>query len=124
MQTTVYLNTTRDAGFGFANPFTPPAVKRAIDFDLPLDYDQPHVFDRALEQVFEQLNIGGDLVPATDWTLRYRNARNRSLSVGDVVVLGEMAYAVADMGFERITTDDLTSALARTGERDEYVHPA
>lgn len=40
-----------------------------------------------LETVFEQLNVGGDLVSAEPWTLRYRLARDRSLSVGDVVVV-------------------------------------
>lgn len=41
----------------------------------------------ALEAIYTQLNVGGDLVAATAYTEAYRAAGNRSLSVGDVIVL-------------------------------------
>ena len=111
----VFLNEGKDHFFGFKSEFgTPDELKLAATFDLPdelvakLSNGKPIA---ALEHVFEQLNVGGDLVPATDWTEEYRANRNRSLSVGDVVQIGEAAYTVARFGWDRITTDDFRAAL-------------
>jgi hypothetical protein len=43
--------------------------------------------DPILNHVYEQLNVGGDVFPAEPYTVEYRMAGNRSLSVGDLVVL-------------------------------------
>ncbi len=51
---------------------------------------------QALELVFRELNID---TPTAEWALRYRLNRNRSLSVGDVVIVGELAYAVESCGW-------------------------
>ncbi len=64
-----------------------------------------------LNAVYEQLNVGGDVVAATEWTKAYRSAGHRSLSVGDVVVVGEVAFAVASIGFDAISTADLVAAI-------------
>jgi hypothetical protein len=45
-----------------------------------------------LDEVFTQFNID---VPETPWAQFYRAGRNRSLSGGDVIVIGESAWAVA-----------------------------
>jgi hypothetical protein len=84
----------------------PQALRLAARFEL--DGDEPMAM---LNEVFEQLNIGGDLAPATEWTEAYRAAGNRSLSVGDVVVLGETAWTVARFGWEIISTDDLLASV-------------
>jgi hypothetical protein len=110
MKTQVFLNTSRDSYRGFG---TDAQLHKAAEFELApeimaLRDGQPI---RALEHVFEQLNVGGDIVPATDWTRDYRAAGYRSLSVGDVVVLGETAHAVGRFGWERVTTDQLVDAI-------------
>ena len=55
-----------------------------------------------LEMAFEEFNVGtGDLAQ------RYRDRRLRSLSVGDVVVVGETAWACASAGWTPVTGDAL-----------------
>ncbi|RAV17491.1 hypothetical protein DQP57_00245 [Mycobacterium colombiense] len=53
-----------------------------------------------LKIVFSQLNKDD---PGTTWAQEYRRNGNRSLSVGDVVVIGETAYACEPMGWKRVT---------------------
>ncbi|MEB3023414.1 MULTISPECIES: hypothetical protein [Mycolicibacter] len=55
---------------------------------------------RALELVFDELNVDD---PTTEWALRYRLDRNRSISVGDVVIVGDKAYAVERMGWQPVS---------------------
>ncbi len=73
----------------------------------------------ALETIFDELNEE----PSTQWAQDYRAAGNRSLSVGDVVVLGEAAWVVAPVGYERISSDDLATAMVPVA-REERVSPA
>ena len=54
----------------------------------------------ALGQAFEQLNIDE---PTSDWAKAYRQAGLRSLSVGDVVVVGELAYACESVGWKSVS---------------------
>jgi len=118
----VYLNVSRDSFFGFYNDFGKPVLVPAITFELDdelasdLQCGAPYA---ALERVFEQLNIGGhDGGPeGKPWTVEYRQNGYRSLSVGDVVVIGELAYAVESSGWRYIPTDDLTAALQRGVEQ-------
>lgn len=116
MKVRVYLNDPEDRYARFSE-FDPASarLRLAVTFDMDDDDPPSHgtgdkVF-HLLNEVFQQLNVGGDLVPATDWTAEYRVNRNRSLSVGDVVVLGETAWAVDHMGFSTISTDALKGAL-------------
>lgn len=46
---------------------------------------------RLLAIIFHQLNIDE---PTAQWAIEYRRRGNRSLSVGDVVVVGEKAWGV------------------------------
>lgn len=110
----VFLNEGEDNFFGFVNDFAnAPALRLAAEFDLVLP--SVRLIDGkpldVLERVFEQLNIGGDLVPAEPWTDAYRAAGNRSLSVGDVVVVGEAAFAVGSYGWDAVPTGDLVAAI-------------
>lgn len=63
-------------------------------FEIPL----PACGDinRLLEIIFHQLNIDE---PQVDWAVAYRANHHRSLSVGDVVVIGEQAWAVDFAGW-------------------------
>lgn len=73
----------------------------------------------ALERIFDELNTDE---PSTGWAQDYRAERNRSLSVGDVVVLGETAWVVAPFGYERVSTADLATASV-PADRAEQVSP-
>lgn len=55
---------------------------------------------RLLDSIYAQLNIDA---PDTDWAKSYRGAGHRSLSVGDVIQVGETAWAVANMGFKPVS---------------------
>lgn len=70
----------------------------AGEFDLD-EFDGEKDHYAALEHVFEQLNVGGDLIPATDWCKEYRAAGNASLSVEDIVVLGDKPWYCASAGW-------------------------
>jgi hypothetical protein len=58
--------------------------------------------DKTLEMIFAQLNVGE---PEQQWAQAVKMAGHRSLSVGDVIQLGEMAYAVANSGFKPVSID-------------------
>jgi len=101
----VYLN----EGDDWFQPFdaNTAQLRLAATFDIDPSGDPK----TDLHDIFEQLNVGGGLVPAEDYTTTYRNAGNRSLSVGDVVILGEIAWTVARYGWDTISTHDLTHAI-------------
>ena len=65
--------------------------------------------------VWEQLNVGGDLIEATEWCDEYRANGNRSLSTGDVVVIGETAFSCDPFGWSIVPTGDLVTAINRAG---------
>lgn len=122
MQVKVYLNEARGSmAFGFDPEGA--QLRLATEFEIGPDAPQANLAAKQelagekpvsfgiLGYVFEQLNIGGDLVPATDWTEAYRADGNRSLSVGDVITVGETAWTVDHLGFSTITTDELKGAL-------------
>lgn len=110
----VHLNTTRDASFGFRNEFSAPALApAAVEVELNTSWLPVRGDDSAvLEYVFEQLNIGGDLVPAAPFTERYRDAGNRSLSVGDVVVVAGQAYSCERSGWAEVDEATFAAAIA------------
>jgi hypothetical protein len=84
-----------------ANRFQPyndgDSLEQALSFEsgLPACGNM----SRLLEIVFEQLNME----PRTDWAIDYRANGHRSLSVGDVVVIGEQAYACDRAGWTAVS---------------------
>ncbi|WP_241011299.1 hypothetical protein [Mycobacterium camsae] len=111
LHTTVYLNESPDRHWGITNHQPLPAeLRQAASFELEIaEHVLAHeLSNAALEVVFEQLNIDE---PDQDWALRYRLAGHRSLSVGDVVVVGETAWLCESVGWNRLTTDELCAAL-------------
>lgn len=105
---TIYLNESADAVLGF-DPAT-ARLRIAARFTVAAPSSAQDAA-ASLEQIYTQLNIGGDVVAATDYTRDYRAAGNRSLSMGDVVVLGETAFTVARFGFDIISSAALATAL-------------
>lgn len=94
----VFLN--ESDGHFFTGYESGAAVRQAAIFELDGTLVGPNkagVPTKALEMIWHELNID---VPTTEWARQYRAERNRSLSVGDVVVLGETAYAVARTGWK------------------------
>ncbi|GGS84816.1 hypothetical protein GCM10010156_49300 [Planobispora rosea] len=69
-------------------------MQRVFSYPIPAEQARdPHA---VLEEAFEAFNVGeGELAAA------YRALGNRSLSVGDIVVIGEVAFACAPIGWER-----------------------
>ena len=55
-----------------------------------------------LEEVFAAFNEPGPRLVGLEVVRRYRAERHRSLSKGDVLFYGEVAYAVAAAGFVRV----------------------
>ena len=108
LRTTIYLNEAPSQSLGFGR-FEPAKLVAAAEFTLTLA-GQPSTENirAALEVVFEQLNID---TPDQPWALKYRLDRRRSLSVGDVVVIGETAWACAPVGWDALTADQLAAAL-------------
>jgi len=92
--TTVFLRSWDDDNFTKAAEFDQPT---GLITDL---MDGKPI--RALEDVFCQLNIDE---PTAPWAIDYRANRNRSLSVNDVVVIGETAWRCAPFGWQRTTLD-------------------
>lgn len=109
MTVTVYLNEATN--FTSFDPVT-AQLRKAATFDMDVSTTPPAdiAMVRVLEKVFEQLNIDE---PECDWAQRYRAERNRSLSVGDVVAIGESAWVVASMGWERISAETLAGGVDR-----------
>lgn len=116
----VYL-TTDEADFlhyRLSGALAPHSVAEAATFALDLATGDPNAerpassqhqeaIMAALETIFDELNEE----PNTTWAQDYRAAGNRSLSVGDVVVLGETAWVVAPVGYARVSTDELATAI-------------
>ena len=111
--TTVYLNDGAARLLGF-NTYALAQLRQAAHFDLQiLDHARAeYVAPGALEIVFEQLNIPH---PQHAWAVDYHRAGHRNLSVGDVVVLGETAWACAEVGWTPISADELRTALPAAG---------
>ncbi|WP_006243424.1 hypothetical protein [Mycolicibacterium tusciae] len=108
---TVFINEAEASFLGF-NRAAPARLRAAATFDLPVPTGtRPHqtAIGAALEHVFAELN----LEPTTDWAIKYRLAGHRSLSVGDVVAVGEAAWAVASVGWNPIPAADLAAAITR-----------
>lgn len=109
MKIKVYLNDPADRFARFME-FDPASARLRLAAEFTLDVQVTPMC--VLGLIYEQLNVGGDMVEATEWTKVYRANGNRSLSVGDVVVLGETAWSVDSLGFSTISTDDLKRAVA------------
>ena len=89
-------------------PFAPYVPRdrllQVLSFECPLPACG-HI-KMLLRIIFDQLNNYGepDGPPGqTLWAMRYRQAGHRSLSVGDVVVIGESAWAVDLVGWLPVT---------------------
>lgn len=100
----VWLNQCED-GWNFWEGYRPGdkmllATEYYADAALLPDLRDGRSPDRILNEAWRELNVD---FPTTLWAKEYRAKRNRSLSVGDVVVVGEAAYAVARLGWQSVS---------------------
>ena len=110
----VYLNEGDGRFFDFNSPFNDnPRLRLAAAFTEQLTTTTANLLD----EIYEQLNVGGDMVQATPWCEAYRAERNRSLSVGDVVMIEHRPYSVDGVGWTPIASDKLTAAIAAFNEQ-------
>lgn len=107
---TIYLNDNTDFHTGF--DITAAKLRRVVAFDVEIPCDADG-FESLRNEVFSQLNID---TPDKPWAQLYRAGRNRSLSVGDVIVVGESSWAVAPIGWTQLSGTDVAAAMARHAE--------
>jgi hypothetical protein len=116
---TVYHNLSGDGFFGYSPQHQLVKVFEyeaelpdGIDWALP----NPHV-TRVLEQAFETFNVG-----ETRLAQEYRARRLRSLSVGDVIVLGGLvAFCCARAGWEQLPPADIEALPVVEGADAERI---
>lgn len=113
MKCKVYLNESRDSFFGFANKFSDPELVLSHEFEMEdrLAYANGQTASPdGLHIIFWQLNVDQ---PTESWSLEWRVKKLRSLSVGDVVVLGESAWACESIGWRKISAQELLDAIVK-----------
>lgn len=113
MHVRIYHNVARDhdghmihfLGYEQGHPLVPV-------FDADIDLSHPD-WANLPEAIFEACNVDVDQIdgPMRSLARAYRERRLRSLSVGDVVVIGDgddrIALKVAQMGFSPVPTAEL-----------------
>lgn len=119
MQVRIYHNEARGSFMADADEVSQLGeLHLAFEFemdDLAEPTDRVEI-NKTLEGIYHQLNID---IPTAEYAVAYREDRNRSLSVGDVVKLGDevaFPFAVERMGFEAIANAALAVGLRR-GEK-------
>ena len=114
MKIKIYLNDGEDHFFGFVNKFAnSPELTMVHSFEIS-ETEQafvnrlpgPQGMIHVLEYVFEHTNLRTETLGKA-----FSDKMLRSVSVGDVVVIGEMAWACESVGWERITTEQLNNAI-------------
>jgi hypothetical protein len=108
----IYLNDGEDHFFGFKNDFANnPELTMVHSFEVDAFLFAGHVKYDAIsnirEWVYTELNVG----VTSELAREYRAKMLRSLSVGDVIVIGETAFACGSYGWDTITTEELNNAI-------------
>ncbi|WP_329431344.1 hypothetical protein OG339_48085 (plasmid) [Streptosporangium sp. NBC_01495] len=70
-------------------------MTKAYSYDIPAE--QARDPEEVLEEAFEICNVGND-----ERAQAYRALGNRSLSVGDVIVIGEVAHVCTATGWDLV----------------------
>jgi hypothetical protein len=96
MNAKIMLNTTR--GSMLWKYHDGDQLDTVLEFEIA--FPECGRIEQALDIIWRELNIDE---PQTLWGQMYRLNRNRSLSMGDVVVLGETAFTPITIGWKRVT---------------------
>lgn len=102
----IFLNNETDRIFTMESPLVRgyrdgDQFRLAASAEAELDLTDSEGVDNLLEALFDQGNFQADGVFKDQFT----SGGHRSLSVGDVVVIGESAYAVLSWGWKRVALD-------------------
>jgi hypothetical protein len=105
----IYTNDGEDHFYGFRNDFAnSPELTMVHKFDLEVPVIDVH---QILDWCFTEFNVGdGEHAKA------YRAKRLRSLSVGDVVVVGESAWACESVNWSPVSAEELSNAIIAEDE--------
>jgi hypothetical protein len=95
----VYLNANERESFMDGFKEADPLVL-AAEYRVGVEMIDSGSANPILNQAFRELNIDD---PTAEWAVEYRARGRRSLSVGDVVVVGEIAYAVDRVGWKPVS---------------------
>jgi len=100
----VYLNRNERESFMDGYKDGDP-LELAVKYEMPYGDEIDGIEDAPgiagiLNQAFSELNRDD---PSTDWAKDYRDRGMRSLSVGDVVAVGELAYACDSVGWRTVS---------------------
>lgn len=106
----IYTNDGEDHFMGFHNEFA-NNPELTLVFKCELHWEDPFTgrfpFD-VLDFVYDQTQAG---LGTTVMAVQYDSLRLRSLSVGDVVSVGETAFACEAFGWKKISTEELENAI-------------
>lgn len=100
----IYLNDGEDHFMGFRNNFANnPELTLVHKFQVEVPAPNVH---QILDWCFTEFNVG-----TSGYAMAYRAKQLRSLSVGDVVTVGEGAWACEPAAWVPITTQELNNAV-------------
>jgi hypothetical protein len=99
IQVRVYLNQNERESFMDGFKSTDPLIC-ATSYFVTADRIDGGSVNGILNEAFAELNRDE---PTANWARVYRARGRRSLSVGDVVVIGEIAYAVERVGWKAVS---------------------
>jgi hypothetical protein len=92
------MHRVRTSGIPFWSDFD-PADGFVQAYSFTTGFPQCGHVEMLVRIVFMELNIDE---PHAPWAVEYRARRNRSLSAGDVVVVGEQAFACNRVGWQPV----------------------
>lgn len=107
----IYLNDGEDHFYGFRNTFAnKPELTMVYSFETSFPAPNMHMI---LDWCFHEFNVG-----TGEHAKVYRDKQLRSLSVGDVVVVGETAWACESLGWSPVSSEELSNAIIWDDEKD------
>lgn len=109
----VYLNDGEDHFWGFDPEKAELTMVMSFDLDLQGALNEMYMH-QILEMCFEEFNVGETSAIAKRWRAKLL----RSLSKGDVVVVGESAFVCDSVGWKTLTTDELNGAIIWDDEKN------
>ena len=126
MKVKIYLNDGEDHffGFGHLNRMGPDKAELVMVHSFELT-ETEHAWvspitetsiKQILEYVFEHTNLRTEPLGRA-----FQQKMLRSVSVGDVVVVGETAWACESVGWTLITTEQLTDAIIWDDEKNAAI---
>ncbi|MEB3068563.1 hypothetical protein [[Mycobacterium] vasticus] len=93
-------------------------LRKVAEFGISMDADAtPNTIQMLLSFVADQLNRDA---PKELWGIDHRSRRDHNLSVGDVVAIGDQAWAHERTGWRRVTVldDQIWVEVGRTSNGD------